>query len=85
MEEEQPPTNQQPENQTPQTLESQQKNYFKTFTKELENQQETVNPTMNIINFYKILFNEISNINLDMNDVLKSYKKDSKKINPNPK
>ena len=29
---------------------------------------------MNIINFYKILFSEVSNINLNMDDVLSAYK-----------
>ena len=59
--------------------------YFKEFTKQLENRQDSINPTMSIINFYKILFNEISNINLDMNEVLDNYKKDSQKLKPQEK
>lgn len=40
---------------------------------------------MNIINFYKILFNEISNINLDMNEVMAIYKNETEKIKPKEK
>lgn len=40
---------------------------------------------MNIINFYKILFNEISNINLDMNEVMTIYKDETEKIKPKEK
>jgi len=40
---------------------------------------------MNIINFYKVLFNEVSNINLNMNDVLDMYTKTTKELEPSPK
>lgn len=83
MEEERPNRDNHVQNGDQKSEDKGQKNHFNSFTKELENQQESVNPTMNIINFYKILFNEISNINLDMNDVLKNYKNEAKDLKPN--
>ena len=47
---------------------------WQSFVSDLDTKQATTNPTMNIINFYKILFSEVSNINLNMDDVLATYK-----------
>merc|ERR1711976_637745 len=59
--------------------------HFNHFVKQLDTQHSLVNPTMNIINFYKVLFNEVSNINLNMNDVLDMYSKTTKDLEPSPK
>lgn len=59
--------------------------HFDHFVQQLDTQQSLVNPTMNIINFYKVLFNEVSNINLNMNDVLDTYKKTTRELEPSPK
>jgi len=59
--------------------------HFTHFTKQLDTQHSLVNPTMNIINFYKVLFNEVSNINLNMDDVLNTYLKTTKDLEPSEK
>lgn len=56
--------------------------HFESFTRELEALQPSTNPTMNIINFYKILFNDVPNLNLDMAEVLHMYKEETNKIKP---
>lgn len=56
--------------------------HFDTFTKELDALQPSTNPTMNIMNFYKILFNEVPDLNLDMSEVLNMYKEETNKLKP---
>lgn len=60
----------------------QEKSNWEIFRAELDTKQTTVNPTMNIINFYKILFSEVSSINLNMEEVLDEYKEETNKIKP---
>jgi hypothetical protein len=55
---------------------------FNMFQKQLESQQFNLNPNMNMMNFYKILFSEISSINLDMNSVMQSYREQSESLQP---
>ena len=59
--------------------------HFNHFVQQLDTQQSLVNPTMNIINFYKVLFNEVSNINLDMNGVLDLYQNKTRELEPSNK
>lgn len=61
------------------------KKHFEHFAAEIESLQPNTNPTMNIINFYKILFNQVPNLNLDMAEVLKLYKEETKKLKPSTK
>lgn len=54
--------------------EEKQSEIFNVFQRQLESQQFSLNPNMNMMNFYKILFSEISSINLDMDSVMQSYR-----------
>jgi hypothetical protein len=84
--EEQNPENQKSESKADSTSQEQPPfRHFNHFVQQLDTQQSLVNPTMNIINFYKVLFNEVSNINLNMNDVLDMYKKTTRELEPSPK
>ena len=55
---------------------------FESFAEELDNLQPSTNPTMNIMNFYKMLFNDVPSLNLDMGEVLKMYKDETNKLKP---
>lgn len=59
--------------------------HFEYFASQLEQQQASMNPTMNIINFYKILFNDVENLNLDMGEVLEMYKQSTSQLQPSTK
>lgn len=59
--------------------------HFELFSEELESNLPNTNPTMNIINFYKILFNDVPDLNLDMAEVLKMYKAETEKLKPSEK
>ena len=61
------------------------KKHFEHFSRELDSLETTIDPSISLMNFYKLLFNNVNEVNLDMGEVLEQYKEATNRLTPSSK